>query len=873
MMGPKRMAMVALPVLIGLAWSCACAGEVVLDLDFSHVGAERKVMAKGRFAGVLPTGLNENFTGWCDAKVTSAAREEDGRRFMTFSTSSGAEAQFGTPDFEICEPGVYKLTVLGRTRGASTVTCVARLGAPTWKAFLSHGFTAEDWKEESVYFEFPKGEKGSLGFFVLTSPGRADIQRITLERSTHEAFARSMRRPSEQIVNYLRHSRFPLGLPTGWSMGRECVGHVFGADAADAPDGIPTLRIVGERPFSLCSEPFQTAFPGERHVVRFRYKADRPMTVCLLDAKRQSCGNRRFDASTVWREGTLSFIPPLLSEAFCLEFSCEGGMLKIDRAYSGKEDRSPGVKTPEVALLPTEGEIAAETRIQFDDEAALVSWAVCNASAGARLRFRIADMYGEEKALDPVVLSGGTLETGCLRYDVFPNRPYGQFRIQAIVEVEGTRMSPIEESVVTRLPRPKYWGRDAPDSSFGCHFNPWRPMVKTMKAAGINWARLHDAGELTTHWAALEPEKGKWRFRDDEVQAYRDEHIKIFAQLGTAPKWATRYEELGLRDFGYFERYLRPTNVVDWVNYVTTVVRRYDGTIDEYFFWNEPWSRWWRDAADAKLYDAARYEEDFMSLLKVTCAAVKNVNPKIRFCGLNGTGGEFGRKWLETALREDAVRMCDAVDWHFYSSKSLAHRKDPNSLREAFSPLWSDKSGQYVKPVYMTEGQGSNDGGSARAGHGGGLYKVTVPWTPDSRDAYVKLADATVRFHVALLAQGNKRLFVYTAHAYQGLGARADFQVYVGADGYPQPGLVANAQLARAIEDKDFVRKEDFGQRGLRYVFANKTDVVSVYSDLSAAEMVALTRTAKCRTAVRDLFGNPVCPERVLPETLVYVDE
>ena len=51
----------------------------------------------------------------------------------------------------------------------------------------------------------------------------------------------------------------------------------------------------------------------------------------------------------------------------------------------------------------------------------------------------------------------------------------------------------------------------------------------------------------------MEEEKGKWTFHDADIARFRAGHIKIFAQLGTAPAWATHYGDLGCKNMGYFE--------------------------------------------------------------------------------------------------------------------------------------------------------------------------------------------------------------------------------------------------------------------------------------------------------------------------------
>jgi hypothetical protein len=115
------------------------------------------------------------------------------------------------------------------------------------------------------------------------------------------------------------------------------------------------------------------------------------------------------------------------------------------------------------------------------------------------LKAKVVDVYGDEKSLAGIELrSGGgnspTAQYGTLAYDVFPEDSLGQFRIEALAERDEKRISPVNELVMTRIRRPRYWDKDAPDSPFGDHFLSNARTVASMKAAGINWERLNDNG-------------------------------------------------------------------------------------------------------------------------------------------------------------------------------------------------------------------------------------------------------------------------------------------------------------------------------------------------------------------------------------------
>ncbi len=864
-------ALMYLLALGGMMLSCGAAAPL-LDVDFG--AASRRVDAEGvgSFHGVLPPRVNENFSGWQAGRVTTEVREEGGLKFLRFTTRTGAAGgQFSIAGFEPTFPGFFRLKVKARVTAGRSFNLGLRLNGAPYTGFSSHAFTSADWKEETYLFEVKKPRTGTVGLYLYTASGEADLARIVLETATEDDLAAAIPRPPKTQTDFIRHARFPLGLPCGWNLGRNCVGATCEADTREpAPDGVPVLKVVSERPWDLWGEAFQTAYPGEPHTLRFQYRSEVPAQVAVLDETGRWAGSLRLDASTAWRAARLVFRPMRLSKSFGLRFSGERGPFRLDavRVHLGAGEAPPPPFPAQLALAVDGGEIADETRIQFTDEAPRLKLAARGLPPDARVCVTVADLYGRER--DLAAFPAAACASGAVAFanHAFVDRPVGQFRVTAWAERDGTRISQEEELVVTRLPRPVAWGRDAPDSPFGCHFNPNRAVVKTMKAGGVNWVRLHDAGEQVSNWYAQEPEKGKWNFHDAEVACYRDAHVKIFAQLGTAPAWATHYGDLGCRRMGYFEKYLRPTNSVDWVNYVTTYVKHHERNIDEYFIWNEPWGRWWESAADIKWYDRAKAGADFAALSRLAYDAVKKVNPKIRVSGFNSTSGEGGRRWTVDVLAGGGFAACDIVDWHYYTPNPRGLRGEADITATPLAPLRARHPDLGGKPVYMSEGQGTSSGSSGVGCRMGGLLKASVPGPQESVADSARLGDMTCRYILSLLAEGNAKVFLYSAHAYEGLAKMPSFLVLVGADGFAHPALVAHAQLARAVEGRRFVRKEDAGRAGVKYVFQGRGKEVAAYSGLAADEVRALAET----TRLTDLYGNPVTAETLLPGTLVYAE-
>ena len=841
--------------------------KTLFDIDFGAAKHRVDTDGKGSFHGVLPDKVGENFAGWSTGRATSEVRDDAGRKFLRIVTKPGdMGGQFAINGFKLDLPGYFRLKVRARTSGSRPLTLGLRQNGAPYTGLSSHTFLSSDWKEECFLFAVKKSCTGSIGLYFYTSDGVTDIARISLETASEADLAAQIPRPSKDVAQYLRHTRFPLGLPCGWNLGRETARAQCTADTVEpAADGLPVLKVVSDEPWELYSEPFQTAFPGEPHQLSFKYRSTETVSMLVSDNDGHWVLERTLPPVADWSEQTFTIKPRLLSTSTGVRFSGSKGSFRLD-AISVRPPNASASMAGEVALAVGDGEIAADTRIQFVDEPARVRWTAWGTTG--TLKAKISDLYGREKMLPDVLLTGTVRGTGVFSYDVFPERPVGQFRIFAWVERAGVRVTPVEELVVTRLPRPVAWGRDASDSPFGGHFNPVPGVVKAMKAGGLNWVRLHDAGEKVSNWYKQEPVKGQWDVHDADVAQYRSNGIKIFAQLGTSPAWASHYGDLGCKHMGYFEKYLRPTNQVDWVNYVTTYVKHHEANIDEYFIWNEPWGRWWDSAADIKYFDKTQAGKDFADLSRLAYEAVKKVNPKIRVSGFNSTAGDTGRKWTESVLAGGAFDCCDVIDWHYYTPHPRGLREDANITATPLAPIRAAHPDLGGKPVYMSEGQGTSSGASGVGCRMSGLLQE-VPWKAESVELYTGIANATCRYVLSLLAEGNTKIFLYSSHSYTALARMPSFLVLLGADGFAHPALVAHAQMARAIEGKRFVRKENVGSDGVVYVFANADETVRAYSELSKDEVLGLLANGP----VVDVYGNPVSRETYLPGTLVYMTE
>jgi hypothetical protein len=851
------------------------SASTMLSVDFADSTNEVHQAAKGRFDGVLPAGCSADFPGWNSSVASSKLLTEGERTFLRFNvTKLDASVQFSWPLPKLQVPGNYRVTVVCRLPDSGLGLSFRQLPAP-YKTFWSASvpMSEDAWCTKTFLFTLDQKSDHPLGLFLYPHMGTCDMASILVESLTFEEVANSLQRPPKTCRNSFRNSRFPLGLQAGWNLSREYTSGWAGVDPANpGPSGFPSLKLTSEETIALFTEPFQTAEPFAPNNVSLACKGTGEWKLSILCAKAsgrsRQIASKTIQAGAKWQTETIAFRlddRAKVARAFALKI--EGtGTLSIDSLQAWAGEPGPRAYASqgecEVALAVPASDYS-DTRIQFADEKPLLRFCVTGPLAGATLKLRVVNALGEARPLPDVELGklreGDTplMQARVFNYGVFPEAPLGQFRVEAHVARDGKRISPFNEILVTRIRRPVHLNEDAPNSPFGCHFMASPLMVRTMKAAGVNWARFHDAGTEYIGWYHLEPEKGKWEFRDDAINVFRKNRIRIFAGLQTAPTWSSLYLDSGKQGLnGYFDRYFQPRNLDEWSNYVRTVTRRYQGVIDDFFIWNEPWGdSFWHTVynTETKRYEAGpTAAADFAKLSIATYAAAKEGNPAARVSGFNTYGGEKGKQWTKDVFAGGAYPGCDLVDYHFYTSSIQGFPGDQaqEAYDNAIGPI-KEQVPDFAKPVWMSEGQGNSTGSTG--GGGFGLYRCALTWKNEG-DA-LAAADKTCRYVVANLAAGAKKVFLYTAHGYECLARAPAFLTLVGPDGYPHVELAAFSNLAWHIEDSTFVRCVSLSDDVCAYLFQGKHTATAIVSgqpkgrlDLPSAQGLA----------VRDLFGNAV---------------
>lgn len=274
----------------------------------------------------------------------------------------------------------------------------------------------------------------------------------------------------------------------------------------------------------------------------------------------------------------------------------------------------------------------------------------------------------------------------------------------AAVALAGCQMTGAEPPPTPVVPTPGPTGDGAQTSISGLTV-PWAVgHVRTLR----DGSKTVDPGEwpdftpsairlwdTRTTWSNLEPHRGEFDFTvlDAHVrkaQANGVDHVTLV--LAGTPRWAaTKVEESDAPWIGPGSASM-PEHVGDWVEFVSTVVRRYAGRIDAYEIGNEPNLRmFWTGTAG-----------EYAKLVRRAARAVRAVDPSATVVvngGLVRRASDVPklRRWLRGAVANANV---DAVSIHLYPRSSDLAAATP-LLEDAVSVIAAQGLGDL--PRWLTE--------------------------------------------------------------------------------------------------------------------------------------------------------------------------
>lgn len=880
-----------LAVLPAAAWT---APEALVDTDFGSA-KEPLVDTTGktpeRVSGVLPTGWREA-SGEAQVWGSCEAVESEGRQALRLTVSgriSGALRLCLSPLPTSSEGDILRLELTARSQQGTPVgLSISGEGEPQAAIWETQDSFAAQWETRRYHVTLAQGTRATGLWLSVPAVGQVDVARVRLWRLGRDEMTAELKQayPDGGPENLVRDSRFPLGLQSGWSVtGSESDEVTVDVRSLPGPSGAPVLRVNAPETIAVTSAPFEIPCPVVEHVAEVSLwgRGTWRLSVCG-DGDWVRCPGREFELAgeDEWERVQLRFTPDLPARFHALRLEGRGAIW-VDALRVGPADKAPGdpKERCEVALAcaPSNDEPElAGARVQFEGHDAQVIYVVTGRHVGV-LRTRVVNEYGEETRLRDVPVDPGArgLTGGRLTYAAPPGRMLGAFRIQAWVESDGRPISQVSELVVLRMRRPRYWGKDAPDSPFGVHVSSRTQHVLMAKAMGANWARLHDMAGESVCWAFLEPEPGKWQFRDDMISRYREQRMKLVGELGTAPGWASYWQGSGRKAFTYFDWYFQVKRLEDYANYVRKVVEHYKGRIDAYNVWDEPMvAAHFAVAYDESLglgpaayVSSANPQLDYANLMRTAYEAAKPVDGNVTILGVNSvaSGGVErhrigGTEWTRGVLEAGGMGSCDAVDYHQYTDELTLVPNDAvvRGYDMAMGPLRAGESA-VPRPVWMTEGQGTRGMGRF------GMYQSTLPGGPG--ESPLEVSSHACRFVISLLVQGVRKVFLYAMAADGDLFSPDPRSCLMTGDGHLHPAACAYSQMAWQLEGTQFSRRLELAHGVWAYVFTGEGRSVAVLS--AGPQHAPYTIPHPAGATVEDMLGNPVAEGAQIDLGIVYV--
>jgi len=902
-------------------------GEALIDTNFGGDGP-RTEQSSARVRGSLP-GPWRDTSDWARVWVNYRRATEKGRAFGSMEVarldSGRAQMVHLLPALRRDELLSLEMTLRG-THELPVTFGLRQQGPPYDYLWRRQILPHSDWQLLKYLFKAPINTQPIMFILEASAPGRIDIARIRLRRTSPALIKREWveTRSKGASRNLMTSSRLSLGLPSGWwfhpalfnwdidygvppppaNAEPQAVteSKVESDDSNRGPSGAPSLRVTAPRGFGLYSAPFAVPLPFETHVASFHIKG-RGRGTCIVWGDGKDLGRRDFDLQgDEWRRQEINFKPDIDIRVYALRWEGAGTFWVDGVQVEEGESATPlAPPMPAEVALARDSSSGAPFNVQFLQDTPTIRWCVTGRSPempeleAAQLHFQVVNLYGESVALPTVRLSAEFLQQGQVSFNVFPRRMAGAFRIEAWIEDgRGERLSRVHEIVVNRLHQPRYWGRDAPDSPFGTHLLSTERDIAMAKAIGVNWVRLHDIGTDLLGWHFLEPQPGMWQFRDADLFRYRRGHLKVLGVLQTAPAWASF---LKTPHDPYFDRYYQPRDPTQFGQYVRTVAARYKDVIDAYEVWSEPWNFPWfpvrydedaptRPAADAATPSAppgyrtsAQPQADYARLMHEAYRNAKAVAPNATILGFNTTTVEAiadtrlgGSEWTRGVLEQGGLKDCDVISYHHYLSAEEAgavgqgiRPSVEHGFQTAIGPLLSE--GQAPKPVWLSEGSPTTE-----MTRESGFYRYTVPFP--TGEALTGPSDRLCRFVSGLLAQNVQKVFLYSMHAGHFFGQPNEFGLLMHRDGSLHPTGVAFSHMAWQLEGTRFTRTLQLDTGVVAYGFeGNGRSVVVLTRDVVGTRGYALPLAqARIEQAeFSDLWGNELHGTAELDNTIVYL--
>ncbi len=867
-MGRLKRLLSDLPALLALSLASTAAATPIAEPFFPlrafHYGAPASWLEVAAAAGAAGEGGAR--AHWIDETALS------GDRFLRIETGPAAA------DLEVPVSWDGSGTLSLRLRSRQAVPGLLRLLAADGD-LLAEGRVSPQTEWGGFTLGLPPHPGPARLLLRPDGPAQWELRALDYRGFDREAWLEALRarEAAGHPSNLLPQSRFPLGLPQGWTLDRDScpsVGlQIAVSETVTGPSGSPALRVAATRSGWLRSPAFAAwpdpAAPDEPspHVASLWVAGEGAGTLRVLHGTRRIAEQSfKAEATGGWVE--VPFTPPADDSLLCLELHWREALpgLHLDAVrvvpLRRATDQRLGRYPAEVALAARDPEA-----LHGPGEALRLRVVAAGSEAGDRLQLRVVDLYGGqiERAF-ALEAAGRALD---LEFSDPELSPFGSYRVHArVLGAEGAPRSDFAELILHRLPAPRLGRRPAPESRFGVHVLPTERHLRMAAAVGMNWVRLHGPGSEINYWFDLEPEPGRWVFQPERLARFREAGFSVLGKFTSAPRWASGQTEVV---HTYFDQFVAPRDLEAWRNYVARLLAEYGAKIDVYEVWNEPWLDKFFSARVERLPDGSRRfvglpdpAAAYAELTRITREAVDAADFRPPLIGLNTTtnrdveGWIDGDEWTRLARAAGALDAVDIFSYHDYDKAADSLAQFDLSRRQFAFALGPelDAEGRAPRPVWNTEGSPQPEGVSA------GLYQALLPHRGEHTQLVWEEAERLTRYLLGQFSVGVEKVFLYTMHNSLGFTADNSFSVLLAPDATLHPTGGALAALARAVDPLPFAALSEVpGGRLLRFGASSEAAAGERATEVFLADAFAPAALPPDRAGFgpwHDLFGNPV---------------
>lgn len=307
-----------------------------------------------------------------------------------------------------------------------------------------------------------------------------------------------------------------------------------------------------------------------------------------------------------------------------------------------------------------------------------------------RARVRVLSDTGKIVSEQNLVLKAGPRERRTEKISLDVKKSNGFFVAElAMPDLPGGYH---QDTVFSILPKPREM--KATESAFGTYATPSEEGLRILARAGFRWTATLTSAEILANWGLVESRKGKYAWRDEELELFRKHGFEIMMNLeGWAyPRWA---EKLSIEE-----------RTRDFARYVEASTRHHRGKIRYFNFADEIHNKVPGSHMLGRRAATWKNAKEYAAWHEVAYAAAKRGNPDSVIV-LNTEPGGYGPDHMFKYLSPKSVDIL-AANYYPYPDRIKYLKRSADSA--GVSTLWAPGVAINTWPTYFRNKRPMNEG-------------------------------------------------------------------------------------------------------------------------------------------------------------------